>query len=206
MDLTRPATALCQPTMAATLEVLSGADATFTGREIARISGSSVQTTLATLHRLVEHGLVFRQVIGRTHQYRLNRDHLAAQAVTVLASLHTDLLEKLRGAFEGWDPPARHASLFGSAARRDGDTNSDLDILLVRRRGVAETNTQWRDQVEELGRRALAWTGNRVSWVELSTAELDEAVRAKQPLVDEWRHDAVRLVGMSFRALTRTRP
>lgn len=46
--------------------------------------------------------------------------------------MRSDLLSRLRAALSGWSPRAVHASLFGSAARGDGDAGSDIDIFVVR--------------------------------------------------------------------------
>ena len=58
-----------------------------------------------------------------------------------------------------------HASLFGSAARGDGNTNSDLDLLLVRPKGEPEED--WEEQKYTSGVRLRAKIGNHVSWFEI---------------------------------------
>lgn len=70
-----------------------------TGREVARLVGrNSHSGVLDVLNRLAEHGLVERQEAGRAFLYKLNRDHLAAPAVEVLANMRSELLSRLRRA------------------------------------------------------------------------------------------------------------
>src|SRR5205823_14842977 len=69
---------------------------------------------------------------SRAHQYRLNRDHLAAKWIEKLSALRLELIAGLRATLQGWRPAADLAILFGSVARGRGDEQSDVDILLVR--------------------------------------------------------------------------
>jgi predicted nucleotidyltransferase len=204
VDFTLPGRVLCPRATAATIEVLAGTTEALTGRQIARLAKAGApQSILDVLHRLVEHGLVSRQVIGKTHLYSLNRRHLAAPAVELLASIYAVLVEQLRSGLRAWEPKPRHASLFGSAARRDGTTGSDLDILLVRPKATGPDDPRWVEQKEALANEALAWSGNRVSWLDLSQAELRRAVREEDPLVDEVTRDGLHLAGTRFRPLLR---
>ncbi len=115
--------------------------------------------------------------------------------------MRTRLLAQIRGLFEAWEVPPHHASLFGSAARRDGDTKSDIDILVVRPAQIAEDDPVWRAQIDQLEDRVLAWTGNRVELAELSFAELGD-LRARTPaIVHNLKRDGIDLAGVPIRRL-----
>jgi hypothetical protein len=93
---------------------------------------------------------------------RLNRAHLAAAAVVELVQLRGRMLELLRREIASWAVAPEHASLFGSAARGDGDTSSDLDILdilVIRPTGRAEDDPTWGEQLVTSGQRVHAATG-----------------------------------------------
>ncbi len=172
------------------------------GRQVARLVGASQRGVAAALDRLVEQGTVRRQEAGRALLYSLNRDHLAAPAVRLLADMRLELFRRLRAAFEAWDSPPRYALMFGSAARADGDTSSDIDLLLVRPNQVGEQDERWRQQVNGLANDVLAWTGNHAAPVELAESELPD-LRASSPAVwDEIRRDAAHLFGAPVRELT----
>ena len=70
---------------------------------------------------------VVRAVPGR---YVLDRDHIAAPAIELLASLHGELISRIRKTLERWPIAPQLVGLFGSAARRDGDADSDIDVLV----------------------------------------------------------------------------
>src|SRR5207253_1439512 len=124
------------------------------------------------LRRLVEQGVVLRQQAGRAMLVVLNRDHLGAPAVEVLSTMHETLTRRLVEACGSWRVPAKHVSLFGSAARGDGDAQSDIDIFIVRPRRVDENDKAWRTQLEQLAKNVERWTGNRAGLSEVSEQEL----------------------------------
>jgi predicted nucleotidyltransferase len=190
--------------MAATLEVLAGAEQSFSGREVARMAPyGSVAGVLHALDRLVEHGLATREVRSGMHLYRLNRDHILADAVSAIVHAQLDLVSRLREAIRSWPVRPVHASLFGSAARRDGDTTSDLDILVVHHADTDPEDSRWRRQLDELAADAHRWTGNAVAYVVLSEDELAAAVERNERIVESWREDGIHLGGARQQRLLR---
>ena len=133
---------------------------------------------------------------------RFNHDHLVADAVRQLVTLRARLLRTIRDEIASWSMAPMHASLFGSAARGDGGTLSDLDLLVVRPRLGVDGRT-WDEQLDATGRRLRAATGNTVSWLDPSWEELDRIVAAPEPIVDEWRRDAITVTGPDLEALLR---
>ena len=132
MDVTQPHTVICPTLDSGVLSVLAGTTRPLTGREVARLMGrNSHSGVLDVLHRLAAHGLVDSQEAGNALLYTLNRDHLAAPAVAVLAGIRAELLDRLRETIEGWEVQPVQVSMFGSVARRDGDVDSDIDLSLI---------------------------------------------------------------------------
>jgi predicted nucleotidyltransferase len=175
-----------------------------TGRRVAELVGHSQRGVLMALDRFVEHGLVRRTAAGRALMHELNRDHLAAPAVELLAGIRTEFLTRLRAAFAQWEMAPVHASFFGSAARGDGDTRSDIDLFVVRPQCVEEATPEWRSQVEALVEDVGNWTGNHVTVIEQDEADMGRLRRTKPSVLNELRRDAIDLAGTPVRELLAT--
>jgi predicted nucleotidyltransferase len=206
MDVARPYAAVASGVEGEALMVLAGTTAPLTGRQIARLvrRGTSPSVS-AALERLTAQGIVHRQPAGRAYLHTLNRDHIAAPAVVLLADLRSELLRRLRDAFERWDPAPAHASMFGSAARADGDAESDVDLLVVRPLGIDEEDSRWRAQIDALNDAVYAWTGNHAGVIELDEADVDRLRRDPPAIVGDLRADGIDLAGVSVRALLEER-
>jgi hypothetical protein len=192
MDFRYPFAAVTPTLDGDVLAVLAGADEEFSGRRlhslVARGSENGVRNAA---ERLVEQGVVLRRGAGRAKLYRLNRLHVSAQGIELLAMARGELLVRLQDDFELWQVPPRCAVLFGSAARREAGPHSDLDILVVRPRKVEEDSSVWRNQLSSLERAATGWTGNDARIVELGEDELSQA----SALLREVLSDGVELAG-----------
>ena len=139
----------------------------------------------SVLQRMVNVGLVLDVPGG----YVLNRDHLVAPAVELLASLHGELTNRIRKAVEDWPINPKLVGLFGSAARRDGDANSDIDVLVI------SEDPGLDERVDELAERIRRWTGNRAHVIGCSPMQIARLQRAKEPILDEWIRDLVVIEG-----------
>jgi hypothetical protein len=105
------------------------------------------------------------------------------------------LLDRLRQALRAWEVSPLHASLFGSAARWDGDTSSDIDLFIVRPDHIDAGDARWREQLDSLTVRVYRWTGNRAGIAEVSARDI-ERLRDEQPaIVGELRADVVNVFG-----------
>ena len=107
MDLTRPYAAISPSLDPGVLTVLAGTTRPLTGREIARLTGrTSHSGVMAVLDRLCNQGIVDREEAGRAFLFTLNREHLAAPVVELLADLR-GFLRRIRDAVDGWTVKAR---------------------------------------------------------------------------------------------------
>lgn len=196
MDLARPYTALSPTLEGDVLAVLVKTTRGLTGREVARlVRRGSQRGVLAALERLVNHGLVAREEAGPSFQYTLNREHLAAPAVEALAGMRAALWARLRSLVAAWSPAATHASVFGSAARAEGDTTSDIDILIVRPEGLDPEDPRWRTQIADLAEQVRLWTGNHAGISEVGAGDLSRLTQQQPALAENLRADAVTLLG-----------
>jgi len=196
MNLSRPWALIRSPIDMEVVLVLRGTTRPLTGREVARLVRTGSQPAVnAYLRRLAEEGLVHAEEAGNAYLYTLNREHLAAPALEQLADIRSELERRLRTEIAEWEIAPAHASIFGSAARGDGDNSSDIDVFLVRLRGVPEDDPGWRAQLDRLSEHVHAWTGNHVGLSEVSATDVRRLRRERPPVVEELRADAINLAG-----------
>jgi predicted nucleotidyltransferase len=184
------------------LSVLAGTTKPLTGRQVARLAhrGSDRGVRLA-LQRLADQGLVDTLDAPPAVLYTLNREHIAAPVALALVDLRGALLERLRDAIGAWEIPPVHASLFGSAARGDGNIESDIDLFIVRPAHVSAEEPVWRSQLEALSHDLTRWTGNHAGISELGEDELRQLVVERPPVLTEIERDAITLAGPDARRL-----
>ncbi len=120
--------------------------------------------------------------------------------------MRNELERRLSAEIESWSLQPVHASIFGSAARGDGDASSDIDVFIVRPKGVGEDEPLWREQVERLAEDTYRWTGNRLAVSEVGTRELSRLRRDSPPIVSDLRNEAITLTGRDVRRLFGGRP
>jgi predicted nucleotidyltransferase len=202
MDVSKPYAAICPTLDSEVLAVLAGTTRPLTGREVARLTGRTSHRGVAeVLTRLVEHGLVERQEAGRALLFTLNREHLAAPAVELLAGMRAELLRRIRDLVGAWKLEAVHVSIFGSMARGDGDTQSDIDLFLVRSNALSDDDPRWRKQLDDLAEKIERWTGNQASIAEAAEAEIERLLEEDRPIITELRSDAISVNGVPIPVL-----
>jgi DNA-binding transcriptional ArsR family regulator len=198
MNVSSPQTAVTgSAVQSAVLAVLAASTKAMTGREVARLAsvGSDRGVRLA-LNRLAEQGIVETQQVPPAVLYKLNREHIAAPIVMALAGLRAELLKRLREGLAGWQVPAAHASMFGSAARGDGGVDSDIDLFVVRPASVEADDPVWRGQVDAISHDIERWTGNHASISEVGEADLTRLAGERPPIVDDLVAEAITLAGL----------
>lgn len=207
MDWNDPATAVMSHGTAAVLRVLAGAEGPFTIRDLSRLASVSGNRARQAVTRLAQHGIVTVDPRVEAHHVRLNRDHLATEPSLALANLRTRVLDRLRAEVAAWSQPAVHVSLYGSAARGQGSTSSDIDLLVVHGPlSSLDEREAWDDQLAVSGELIHRWTGNWASWFQVSDEELRQMAAAGDPIVAEWQRDAITLAGPALPALLRGQP
>lgn len=185
--------------------MLAGTTRPLTGREVTLLTGrGSHSGVLDVLHRLTEHGLITRVELNRAFLFSLNREHLAAPAVIALAGLRVALFERVERALNTWQIPPVHVSLFGSTARGDGDTHSDIDLFIVRPETITAEDLRWQEQLDVLRGDIQRWTGNRAAMHQTSETELAQLRVEKRPILAALLSEAIVLSGPKLPALLET--
>lgn len=200
MQLHAPLRTITSALDADVLMVLAGADDWFTVSRIhTLVAGRSREGIRNTLSRLREQGAIDMMTIGSTHSYRLNREHLASDAILQLADLQRSFHERLRRALASWEPRPQFAALFGSAAQGRMDPGSDIDLFLLHPGAEA---LEWDKAVDDLVANASRWTGNPVHPLVLTAEEAQGSAHTEPVLADISNH-GIPLVGnmSAFRRL-----
>lgn len=174
---------------------------TLDGPVLASLAGTTTPLSLTEVHRLVGQGSLsgVRKVLLRLEGtglvqavpggYVLNRDHIAAPVVEQLSHLHGVLAERIRRTLEEWDGSVLLGGMYGSAARRDGDARSDIDLLVI------SDSPGLDDLVDTLAERVRSWTGNDAHVVGKTTGDMERLRAAHEPILDEWERTMIVLVG-----------
>lgn len=194
MDLSNPIRSVIPSVQGDVLAVLARTEAPLTGRGIAGlVDGVSPSGVKLALRALTDAGLVLVESHPPANLYRLNRRHLAAHAIAALASLRAQMITAMRDHIASWNSASWGAWLFGSAARGDGSTASDIDVLVVRPDAVDEDDPCWTAQLERFTDDVGEWTGNPCSIIEYSRTEFDDLLASTERLAGDLRRDAVAL-------------
>ncbi len=166
------------------------------------MSGMGSENSVRTvLRQLTEHGLVRSRERGKMTLYQLNQDHLAYPAVEVLTNLRSTLIKHISDQIADWVVVPLHAALYGSAARADGGTGSDIDLLIVHRGNIQENDQVWENQISQLREHVYAWTGNHSHILELDQPRLRAMIQSGEAILTDWAHDAISLYGPQTRDL-----
>lgn len=202
MDWTDPTRAITPTLDGAVLTVLAGVTEPLTGREVhRRARRGSAMGVSRVLGRLEVQGLVVGVAASPARLYQLNRDHVAAEVAFILRDLRSRLFDRIHQDLASWQVAPVSAALFGSVARGDGGTDSDVDLLLVRPDGIADDSEPWATSVFELGHKIRRWTGNDASMLQADPAEIADMVVRSAPIVESLTRDAIDLAGTPIREL-----
>lgn len=224
MDLSDPTRTVTPTLDGPVLAVLAAAGRPLTVGEVANQAARGSEIGIRrSLSRLVDQGLVRATLVGRNRVHELNRDHIAAGAAETLAGLRLELWRRLRSELSDWDPTPLYACVFGSAARADGDEQSDIDVLLVHsplageerpprsqdrplvqfldvvalsaaiQPGVVADPDRWDSQVDRLRGLVQRWTGNSLHVIDLPFYDWWKPSGSNAGLLAEVQRDAVEL-------------
>lgn len=189
MLLHRPFQALTPTVDGDVLQVLAGAEASFTPGEVHRLLGRhSIAGVRLALKRLAGQGVVLSTPAGRAVMYRLNRDHVMADAIVELSRAKSRIIGRMREEIGEWELPCSYAALFGSAATDEMELGSDIDVFVVRPDTIDPDDDSWRRQVDGLSERCVEWTGNDCRVLELSEADLENRPTVLGDIVDVGVH------------------
>jgi predicted nucleotidyltransferase len=201
VDLGSPLLDIAPAVRGSLLQALARLEQPVTRRQLAAAAGVAPGNASAVIQELIQGGLVSETVAGRSSMVMMNRNHLAVGPVLALAGLRGELIRRLREQLSAW-PDLNGAWLFGSVARGDADSDSDVDLLIV-----AEDleSLEFHERLSRLQSDVRSWTGNDLQVVEHSQPSWRKLVRAKNPLVEQIRLDGITLTGAAVPLVERER-
>lgn len=172
------------------LHVTSGTEQLLSATQIAQLlpEEGTRQGVQKALDRLVDQGIITETTVGRSRAYTLNRSHLLADAVLSIHRARSTLLTRTAAALAAWPVAPTTVTLFGSAARSEMRTDSDIDLLIVLPDDADPEETE--QQVHDLATAMSTWTGNDVRPLVYRESEVSPA-----PIFDEILRDGVPVAG-----------
>ncbi len=155
-------------------------------REVARRAGVSHPTASSILASFLDQGLVHVRRVPRLDLFELSPDHVLVEKIHAWfgweRGLRDELVKFLRDQMERHVASARVAFLFGSAARGEMTTTSDIDVAVI---AAEQEASQVDRQMEQVVEAVRARFGNRLNVV-LGTSPVDELRAPGRPAHRLW--------------------
>lgn len=179
------------------LRVLWGVQIPMTAAEVARRTRMTHPAVSAILGALANCGIANSAPAGRGHTYWLNRESVYVKAIldSVFAAereIPESLLEAIRDVFES---QASSVVLFGSYARGDQTTNSDVDVIAVAHDAGAKREIE--DSLASSGLAFRRTLGAGLSAIVYSPEEAAQLAERSPDLHESLMRDGVRVSGLS---------
>lgn len=190
MQISNPAVDFLNPSVIAVLKVLDRAAPNLSGRTIAdMVEGVSVAQVNLVLRKFEQLGLVTVLSSPPSKLYALNRTHFGTKALLDLIGQFESFLSEASIRVSSWNRKPKAVWLFGSAARSDATSDSDIDLILI------WANSGWQTspteaELEEFSIWALRATGNEPNLMNISMSELEDMIQKKAALIGQLRRDA----------------
>jgi predicted nucleotidyltransferase len=109
------------------------------------------------------------------------------------------VLEEMGTSAAALPHPPVSAIVFGSFARREAGTDSDIDVVVVRPAGVDED--EWSESLEAWRRGIQRLTGNPVEVLEVGADEAAAKLRSRSPVWVDIRRDGRVVHGLGLEEL-----
>ncbi len=195
VDFTAPLEAVFPGATSSVLAVLARAERPLTLRQTADRAGVSHPQVARHIERLEALGVVQREVVGRSHQVRLNNGAVG-QLIRRFVDLDRDVLDRMRDTARHLEPNAVSIVVFGSFARGAADASSDIDVAIV---ADDPESDEWLDRLSAWIDEISEFAGSPVAEIVISTDELLE--RTDHPLWTAIRSDGLTIAGRSLTEL-----
>lgn len=190
MNLTEPMRSVIPGAHGQVLQVIAQTRKALTARQVALLTegGTTKRRANDVLQELTEAGIVLRQDSAPSYLYTLNYDHLAAESIVALSMMREQLLERIQEQVRAWAWRPAAVYLFGSTARGEATTRSDIDLLIVKPSDFpTNEEDEWDDQLSALSENVHRWSGNYCEILDLTEHEVVEAVNSDNRLALDLR-------------------
>jgi predicted nucleotidyltransferase len=153
------------------------------------------------LPSLVDLGILERREAPPSALFRFVPEHVAARAIVALADARQAVLEELASTARDLVPRPASVIVFGSFARAEAVSGSDVDIVVVRSDDTDEEDASWRSAVAVWTEHVHRVTGNPVELLEVSTAEVSRLLHTRKQLWLDVQRDGVVVFGADLALL-----
>ncbi len=198
MDFRSPVEAVIPGAQGRILAALAEVSTELNLHSVARVARVSPAQASRVLSRLSDLGIVERRDIGASGLFQLVAENVASRAVLALARGRDTVFAELGRTAAHLSPAPVSVIVFGSFARGDATSESDLDVLLVRPDTADEDDEVWAAGVEDWRLRAARLTGNAVEVLQVAAVEAASLLRSGRPLWRDLRRDGVVVAGRSL--------
>ena len=198
MDFRGPVEALIPDAQGRILGTLARTTQELSLSTLAELSGVSLAHVSRMVPRLVELGVVERRDVPPAVLVKLVPEHLAARAVLMLADLRHAFLEELSESARHLDPAPANVTLFGSFARGEDDTRSDIDVIVVRPSSIDADDETWAKSIARWETHVRRISGNAVNCIEIGEGEAAKLMKSRRPLWQAIRREGILLQGESL--------
>lgn len=193
MDFVYPVEALVPGVRGKVLGACLRSDEALTMRALARLAGVSANQAAQVIDQLDDLGLLRRTAAGRSLMVSLVDESPAVAALRQVADLRSTTLRRWRDRARQMDPPPTTMAVYGSWARGEARSGSDVDIVVVLPDGLDDPGEdRYREQIARWCTYASLVAGLPVSPLVISAGE---SHTVDGPLWDEIRRDAVLIAG-----------
>ena len=201
MNYRRSVEALIPGVQGRVLGVLARTETEMTIRTVASLADASPQQATVVVTHLVDLGVVSRREAGSSSLVRLERENEAARVVLALARLQESTMDRLTDVARHVVPVPVSLIVFGSFARGEADTESDLDILAVRSSEVAADDNEWIDSLGRWEVDARKIVGNPVNMMVVAFDEVPALLRRRSGPWQTIAREGIPLLGSPLSAL-----
>jgi predicted nucleotidyltransferase len=201
VDFVHPVEAVIPGAQGRILAVLARTAGELNLRTVARLSGVSVAQASRVLPGLVDLGIVERRDAPPSALFRFVPEHVAAGPVLALADARQTLTDELARTASELDPQPASVVVFGSFARAEAVSGSDLDVLVVRPGPVSDDDERWQTVIGGWTMHVRRLTGNRVELLKISENDVGRLLRSRRPLWLDVQRDGIVVFGSSIAEL-----
>jgi predicted nucleotidyltransferase len=201
VDFVNPVEAVIPGAQGRILAALARTTSEVNLRTVADLAGVSPAQATRVLPTLIALGLVERREAPPSALFRLVRENLAAQTIVELANLSRTCMGELAKEADRLIPLAVNVTVFGSFARGQARTDSDIDVLVVRGSAIDDDDERFLDRLGMFTDRIGELTGNPVNLVEVGESEVPALLKSRRPLWRDVISDGVLLSGLPLSSL-----
>jgi predicted nucleotidyltransferase len=202
VDFRQPIQTLIPGVQGKVLAALAGTTSELNVRTIARVAGVSVAQASRVLPALGELGVIERREVPPSSLFRIVPEHILARALIDLFNARGNVLTAAGLAAVKIQPAPASIVIFGSFARGDGDSASDIDVIVVRPFDTDAEDQLWLASVEVWRTYINRLTGNPVEIIDIRTDEISRKLKGDTQLWLDVLRDGQVVFGQRLDQLT----